>query len=62
MSSQYGSTDLPRYWITLDGEIIFDYPKQFVEKDKNGSFVKNLKGEKIYYPYQTDIRYFRVIA
>ncbi len=55
MSSQYGSTDLPRYWITLDGEIIFDYPKQFVDKDENGSFVKNLKGEKLYYPYETDI-------
>jgi len=29
MNSQYGSTDLPRYWITLDKEVIFDYPKQF---------------------------------
>lgn len=29
MDSQYGSTDLPRYWITLGKEIIFDYPKQF---------------------------------
>ena len=30
MQSQRGSTDLPRYWITLDKEILFDYPKQFV--------------------------------
>ena len=33
MDSTYGSTDLPRYWITLDGETIFDYPKQFICKD-----------------------------
>ncbi|WP_297957948.1 hypothetical protein [uncultured Ruminococcus sp.] len=55
MSSQHGSADLPRYWITLDDEIIFDYPKQFVFKDETGSFIKNLSGEKMYYPYQTDI-------
>lgn len=33
MRSQRGSTDLPRYWITLNKEIIFDYPKQFVDYD-----------------------------
>lgn len=55
MNSQYGSTDLPRYWITLDNEIIFDYPKQFVFTDENGSFIKNLRGDRLYYPYQTDI-------
>ena len=26
-----GSTRLPRYWITLGKEIIFDFPKQFME-------------------------------
>lgn len=26
------STQLPRYFITLDKEIIFDYPKQFMQK------------------------------
>lgn len=31
MQSQRGSTSLPRYWITLDKEIIFDYPKNFLE-------------------------------
>lgn len=30
MGSQYGSTDLPRYWITLGKETIFNYPKQFI--------------------------------
>lgn len=55
MDSQYGSTDLPRYWIVLGNDIIFDYPKQFICKDYNGTFIKNLKGEKLFYPYQTDI-------
>ena len=55
MNSQYGSTDLPRYWITLGDEIIFDYPKQFVDKEGTENLIKNLKGEKLYYPYQTDI-------
>ena len=57
MNSQYGSTDLPRYWITFGNEIIFDYPKQFVVQDETGCFVKNLQGEKLYYPYETDISY-----
>ena len=55
MQSRYGSTDLPRYWITLNGEIIFDYPKQFVASDTDWSFIRNLNGDKKYYPYQTDI-------
>ena len=33
MCSQWGSTDLPRYWITLDKETIFDYPKQFIHSE-----------------------------
>lgn len=33
MCSQWGSTDLPRYWITLDKETIFDYTKQFIHSD-----------------------------
>ncbi len=52
MDSRYGSTDLPRYWITLDKEIIFDYPKQFVTNDGT---VKNLSGFEAIYPYKTDI-------
>lgn len=61
MQSQYGSTDLPRYWITLDNEIIFDYPKQFVGESngettlRNGNITRNLNGEIAHYPYQTDI-------
>lgn len=33
MDSQSGSTDLPRYWITLGKETIWDYPGQFVGDD-----------------------------
>jgi hypothetical protein len=29
MRSQRGHSNLPRYWITLDKEIIWDYPKDF---------------------------------
>lgn len=32
MDSQHGSTDLPRYWITLGKEIVFDYPKVSTDK------------------------------
>lgn len=41
MKSQRGSTDLPRYWITLKKKIIFDYPKIATEKED--------------YPYVTEI-------
>lgn len=30
MASQRGSTDLPRYYITVDKEIVFDYPKNYL--------------------------------
>ena len=61
MDSQRGSTDLPRYWITLGKEVIWDYPKQFVTKDGT---VKNLSGSgaktffsrlTVTYPYINDI-------
>lgn len=54
MQSRYGNTSLPRYWITLGNEIIFDYPKQFVLGDGT---VKNYDPDGIHqiYPYTTDI-------
>ena len=56
MQSSRGSTVLPRYWITLDGEIIFDYPKDRMVKDENGiSLVGNLDGGTMYYPYCSEI-------
>lgn len=55
MRSARGSTDLPRYWISLKDEIIFDYPKQFIRKGEDGNFIENLKGERAECPYITDI-------
>lgn len=54
MRSQYGNTDLPRYWITLGKEIVFDYPKQFVLSDGT---VRNYAPDGIHqnYPYNTDV-------
>ena len=54
MQSRHGSTDLPRYFITLAGEIIFDYPKDFVLKSGG---VKSLAGGALtkIYPYGNDI-------
>lgn len=50
MKSQMGSTNLPRYWITLNKEIIFDYPKQFVNSDGPiGSL--SVRGKNMEYPY-----------
>lgn len=46
MGSQRGSTNLPRYWVTLDKETIWDYPKDFKTAVESG------------YPYQTDISTF----
>lgn len=53
MQSQRGTTDLPRYWITLNKEIIFDYPKQFVNSD---GLIDNLsvRGKNMAYPYNSE--------
>ena len=44
MKSQRGNTDLPRYWITIGKDIVFDYPKQFINNEKSTK-----------YPYITQI-------
>ena len=44
MKSQRGSTDLPRYWITVGKRIVFDYPKQCITGEGNGN-----------YPYETQV-------
>ena len=49
-----GSTDLPRYFITLAGEIIFDYPKDFVLKSGGVKSLAQGALTKIY-PYGNDI-------
>nr|WP_314118317.1 hypothetical protein [uncultured Campylobacter sp.] len=56
MQSRRGGTDLPRYFITLAGEIIFDYPKNFALKDGR---IKSLAqgGAPLakFYPYDSGI-------
>lgn len=54
MKSRRGSSDLPRYFITLDSEIIFDYPKNFATPSGD---IKNLRPAPIAqnYPYNNDI-------
>ena len=54
MQSRRGSTDLPRYFITLAGEIIFDYPKNFVLKSGGVKSLAQGALMKIY-PYGNDI-------
>ncbi|WP_445356219.1 hypothetical protein ACJJI5_10420 [Microbulbifer sp. EKSA008] len=49
MDSQMGSTNCPRYWITLGKEIIWDYPKDFVGKTHPD------RKPTEWYPYGTDI-------
>ena len=41
MASQSGSTDLPRYWLTLGREVIWDYPRDAANRSL--------------YPHVTDI-------
>ena len=55
MQSRRGSTDLPRYFITLAGEIIFDYPKDFALKD--GRIKSLAQGDALakFYPYDSGI-------
>lgn len=52
MQSRWGGTNLPRYWITLGGEIIFDYPKHFTDKEGCAGY---LSGHQESYPYQNHV-------
>ncbi len=45
MRSRYGNTALPRYWITLGKEIIFDYPKQFLSPENYGKIYYGIEPE-----------------
>ena len=53
MNSTSGSTDLPRYWITLGKETIWSSPGQFVLP--GGATKRVDSAELTYYPHQTDI-------
>jgi len=49
MRSRRGNTDIPRYWITLNKEIIWDYPKDFINSPSPN------RENPLHYPYGTDI-------
>ena len=49
MDSVCGRTGLPRYWITLGHEVIWDYPRQFIATPHPG------REHPSHYPYGTDI-------
>ncbi|GHV57811.1 hypothetical protein AGMMS49579_24210 [Spirochaetia bacterium] len=58
MDSQRGTTDLPRYWITFQGKIVWDYPKDFMNEiiDYEQIYGTKLVGENVFslketYPY-----------
>lgn len=52
MDSTSGSTDIPRYWITMGKEIIWDYPKDFLQdKDRVSKS----------WPYLTDVSAISVL-
>ncbi len=61
MQSERGSTNLPRYFIMLDKEIIFDYPKQFLSQPipleiKRQYLLDNAKSSvKECYPHYTEV-------
>jgi hypothetical protein len=53
MNSAYGSTDLPRYWITLGKETIWSYPDQSAIA---GSGARRVDQARITgYPHETDV-------
>lgn len=53
MASSYGSTDLPRYWITLGKETIWSYPGQFVVP---GGATRRVDSSRLtHYPHMTDV-------
>ncbi len=49
MGSSMGNTNIPRYWITLGKEIIWDYPKDFIEVSHPS------RSNPKWYPYETDV-------
>jgi hypothetical protein len=49
------NTKLPRYWITLGKEIIWDYPKDFIKKYDNTKYLTNNFGEIFPLPYSNEV-------
>lgn len=51
MDSQMGHSDLPRYFLTLNKEIIYDFPKDFKNEVITSGWAKNDQ-VKVVYPYE----------
>ncbi|WP_274022488.1 hypothetical protein [Vibrio parahaemolyticus] len=49
MKSQRGQTDIPRYWISVDNEIVWDYPRHFLNEDNPS------RANPKWFPHVTDI-------
>ncbi|MCW8332022.1 hypothetical protein MD588_24830 [Photobacterium sp. SDRW27] len=49
MKSQRGSTDCPRYWVALNKEVVWDYPKDFAGTNSPE------REDPEHYPYLNDI-------
>ncbi|WP_083827543.1 SF0329 family protein [Thiorhodococcus drewsii] len=56
MDSNMGSTNLPRYWITLGKEVIWGYPKDFVKSYHPSRSCLE------WYPYLADISAISVLV
>lgn len=54
MQSQMGSTNLPRYFMTLKKEVIYDFPKDFKHEVLNQGYFKT-RQLKDAYPYEETI-------
>ena len=57
MRSDRATSPCPRYWITIGKEIIFDYPKDFVDKDGHVSHHHAHIPQTAEYPYYCDISF-----
>ena len=51
MDSQRGSSDLPRYFLTLNQDIIYDFPKDFKNEVLSSGYAKNNQVQTVY-PYE----------
>jgi len=58
MDSQRGSSDIPRYWITLGKETLWDYPKGFMKEDSKINLRDDILSR---YPYGSDVSDISVV-
>lgn len=54
MRGDRATSPCPRYWITIGKEIIFDYPKDFVDKSGHVTHHNEFVSPKADYPYYCD--------